>query len=684
MSDQTKYIDSMELVDNRGTITVSSVIQNRSTYTPGGTYSIDGGQTYQPYSAMEKVLSSCTVTFGGVEDRLTPDAVDVDVHPRERISVSAKYLQQGWAVFDYNGVLVSSGASGIPSVPDWGYGVERYAGSADYAYYLGSACSSLAIYSGASVGNTLLPTASLVVDGGKVDSAYPWGEYSSSSTASGTRTNSAAYDGIEHWQAGGSYTVEYKVTGASTTNETYTAETLNANSVASVTCVGGGSIGILCIAGSAAISGGEIGAISGRKTYYASKTEYFSNPWDKQMYLYELCGTCDLTIRGGSIGRVEGVESCSVLNGAEVGYVELEGGVLASRHFTEDTAQVTSSPDRTGLYNYYSDRDGGVLVVSGGRVGGCGLSGGFYYSSQSVGSLEFSHRIRDVVSVCDGGVLENAEATCADMTVSSGGTAEHPVLQGSYASLTVLSGGTAIGVVNFGGTVISASGAVVVPDYPISGSGLVVSDYREVRGGTSMADTTIISGGRLHVLAGTYMSNTVVSSGGSLLVESGASSLAIKEDGGYVAVAGGASATFVPNTISGIVVSDYKNKVTLHSGTTAVDATVRFGWLYAMVGGVAENTVVGDFGRFLVSGGGTANGAAIGGYGAMAVHEAGIANSVSVASGGVLNVSGGTASDVTVSNVGKLIVLSGSAVNVTSMAGAIISSGYGAYITYAE
>ena len=362
---------------------------------------------------------------------------------------------------------------------------------------------------------------------------------------------------------------------------------------------------------------------------------------------------------------------------------------------------VTAGISSTGLYVI---QEGILQVLSSGRAEDIGLAeGGKAY-------------------VSGGGILY-------DCTVSSGGTAT--VLNEGYADTItvensglylVSSGGTTYkSLIQSGGTQIiyeetMAAGAIVMDGgvlhvssggyawSPIVSHGGVmymryggISDHAQVYGTVEVdskaktSGVSIFEGGRLSILSGGRTIEGMVHSGGRidvsskgtvfeitvndggyLKVYSGGKAEDVVENGGYVEVFEGASISFAPNTISGLDLTN--DRATVHSGTTATDATVNVGGgLEVYSGGVAENVVEN------------------GGYvevfeGASVSFASNTISGLEIASDQYATVhSGTTANSATVNVGGKLEVFSGGMLTgqMTFLEGAIVSADENAVLDFA-
>lgn len=304
--------------------------------------------------------------------------------------------------------------------------------------------------------------------------------------------------------------------------------------------------------------------------------------------------------------------------------------------------------------------EGGVLHVSSGGYARNPVvsSGGFAYAwanalidnAKVSGTLEVNaNAAANSVSVLDGGKLAVLTGGYAyEAKISSGGT------------LDIASGGRA----NF--TKIYESGTVMV-------SAGASCNNAEINGGTvTLAGAVVPDDPEGAIIPGGFASKTTVNSGGYLYVSSGATATKIKENGGYVYVADGADVTFIPNTISGLVLSNAS--ATVHAGTTATDTTVDSGGkLFVSSGGTAQE-IVENGGYVDIADGAdvsfasnTFSGLALSRTSAT-IHSGTTANSTTVNNGGNIRVSsGGFASNTTVNSNGRLFVSAGGMVNNTTI-----------------
>ena len=212
---------------------------------------------------------------------------------------------------------------------------------------------------------------------------------------------------------------------------------------------------------------------------------------------------------------------------------------------------------------------GGSLSVAYGATATGVLENGGYVDIRDIGA-----NISFVPNAIDNLTLKETSAT-----LHSGTTANSAVVETSGA-LLLYSGGTADCIaVNSGGSLV-------------------------ISGGTADS-TTVNSGGRFYLCSGGTADNITVNSGGRLYISSGGTAAEVLENGGYVTVGIGADVTFVPNVLDDFVLNGAS--ATIHSGTTANNATVDSGGtLYICSGGTANGVAAVNGGYLIISSGGTA------------------------------------------------------------------------------
>ncbi|MBR7139232.1 MAG: AIDA repeat-containing protein, partial [Lentisphaeria bacterium] len=361
-------------------------------------------------------------------------------------------------------------------------------------------------------------------------------------------------------------------------------------------------------------------------------------------YLYVSSGgtATDITIAMGHGGDSVVVYSGGVVHNATVcsgGDFVLRGGVVNDIVLSS----AINNNDRTDLF-----------ISSGGEANNVRVE---KYAWISLASGKVNN-----VTINSGGFMEISSGGMATSTtvnyggsmyVFSGGTATSTTVD-SLGYLDVSSGGTATEVRENGGYVNVADGANVT-FVPNTISGLVLSyTSATLHSGTTATSTTVNGGGYLSVSSGGTATATTVNGRGRLYVCSGGTATAIKENGGYVNVADGANVTFVPNTISRLVLSD--TSATLHSGTTATATTVNSGGtLHVSSCGTATATTVNSSGYLSVSSGGTATSTTVDSLGYLDVSSGGTATATTVKSGGYIFIySNGIVEDLTLKAGGNL------------------------------
>ena len=190
-----------------------------------------------------------------------------------------------------------------------------------------------------------------------------------------------------------------------------------------------------------------------------------------------------------------------------------------------------------------------------------------------------------------------------------------------------------------------------------------------------------------------------------MVISGGGIATVVKENGGYVEVADGATVEFVSNTISGW---SYSNELSVHSNTTILSSYI-YGKLHLM-GGVANSIKVGYDGEMHIHSGGIANSAVLSGaswwngeyaeyayawafvssggkafdtqlqsYAFMNVYGGGIVERTVITGGGILTVFSGGSADNTTMGGGAMYISSGGSADNTVMNGGfcsmVISSG---------
>ena len=297
-----------------------------------------------------------------------------------------------------------------------------------------------------------------------------------------------------------------------------------------------------------------------------------------------------------------------------------------------------------GTVNSTTVNDGKLTVYSGGTANSTTVNYGGYLEVNSGGTaneiienggdvhVDYGADVTFVPNTISGLILSRGGATVHSGTtansttvngrcclcVYSGGTVNSTTVN-YYGSMYVSSGGTA------NSTTVNDGGRLLVFNSGTANSTTVNGGLYVYSGGTANS-TTVNSGGYLSVADGGTANSTTVNNGGRFSVSIGGTATEIIENGGYVYVADGADVTFVPNTISGLILSSAS--ATVHSGTTANSTTVNGGGFYVSSGGTANGTTVNAWGDFYVSSGGTANSTTVNAWGDLYVSSGGTATDI--------------------------------------------------------
>ena len=333
-----------------------------------------------------------------------------------------------------------------------------------------------------------------------------------------------------------------------------------------------------------------------------------------------------------------------------------------------DNKGLASKQYRIGAGDWQDYPDGGVTVTQNGTVEfkATDTAGNETTASSKVTNIAGGSPVYDLtgdlsninhlnegmvgssVNILNGGELHVSNGAQASQTVmNSGGSML--VSQGGSADVTTVNSGGDLYIENGGtATKITENGGYVwIHDnatgefLPNSFGGYTYKGriYATLHSGTTGTDLTVSSGGNVDVYYGGLASRTTVNasccfrvldggsadittvnSGGSMRVSAGGTATQITENGGYVEVNTGATAEFAPNEFTGLVLYNF---ATVHSGTTATDATLNMGGLLVYDGGLANGVTVKNIGRLSIYDGGKVTGKVTFETGAKATAEAG-------------------------------------------------------------
>ena len=355
------------------------------------------------------------------------------------------------------------------------------------------------------------------------------------------------------------------------------------------------------------------------------------------------------------------------------GYMEIENGGIASRITVNENTVL------------HVEKQGTALEIV--ENGGCVWDNGFLlqsspsvsYTSNVFSGLAFSSFLT-TATVHSGTTALSTTIDSGCLFIYSGGTAQNTIA-GIGARIEVYSGGTALEIVENGGYV-GVDNDTYVTFLPNVFSGLQVSDEVlseeacvTVHSGTTAVSTTLSGYCYMQVYCGGIASKTIVDSGtlwvydsgladgvivksnGELWVESGGTAMDIVENGGNVSVDSGASVSFIPNTFSGLLLSEYST-ATVHSGTTAISTTVNSGGVFEVFSGGTALEIVENGGNVSVDSGtsvsfipNTFSGLSLSAYSTATVHSGTTAVSTIVNFSGCFHVYGdGIAQSTTVNS----------------------------------
>lgn len=336
--------------------------------------------------------------------------------------------------------------------------------------------------------------------------------------------------------------------------------------------------------------------------------------------------------------------------------VHSRGGMfVSSGGITNDTTVISGGSMQVnagGTANGVTVNFGGKLTVSsGGSASGVLETGGYVETLRNANVSFVSNTIKELLlagasatvhsgtkansasidyrgrlDICSGGIADCTQVNSGGtMYVSASGCANDTTV--NYAGkFIVSSGGSASGIVENGGFVDFSTGAdVTFTPNTISGllltlasatvhsgttaTGTVVSSGGGLllSSGGIIGDTTIYSSGYIKIFNSGNASGVTVNTGGKLIVSSGGSASGIIENGGFVELSSKTDTVFVPNSVSGLVLS--MTSASLHSGTSAIDATLKYGGkVFIFSSGTLNGASVLDKGQVAVSSGGRMTG----------------------------------------------------------------------------
>ena len=279
-------------------------------------------------------------------------------------------------------------------------------------------------------------------------------------------------------------------------------------------------------------------------------------------------------------------------------------------------------------------------VSSGGEV--CDtVVNGYYCAMNIYGGGVASNTVMSygTLHVLSGGMVDGLFCNVGSLFVSSGGVIENCEVNGHV----FISGGGTVST-----TVISSGGETYVHDNILDDTTINSGGYMNISSGGVANSTIVNSGGYMYISISGVAENTrvngnvivcdggtarvtEVNSGGSMEISSGGNAADIKENGGCVYVQDGGSATFVSNTVSGLVLD---STMTVHSNTVASDITVE------------------TYGILQIYSGGVGNGIILDSYGSMNVYSGAVVSDVATFYSSYIDIcSGATVSNMTVNDI---------------------------------
>ncbi len=288
-----------------------------------------------------------------------------------------------------------------------------------------------------------------------------------------------------------------------------------------------------------------------------------------------------------------------------------QSAVVHSGDIYEDT---TILPDgsmyisRGGIANNTFNSRGVIEIEVGGVANDTTVGEGHYFWWEngrvfvsSGGSLNRTMITGGSVFVLFGGTANDTTITdYGGLDIDSSARADGITIIGSDTEIEIGSGGTATNIV--------ASEDVgfeirITKDTYVQGT---------QAGSAFLIKDGVVSGyiptGWMIVSSGCTASDPIVNIGCEIDLVSGCTATKIRENGGCVNVADGASVTFAAHSFSGLELVSWCS-ATVHSGTTANSTTVNSdGYFHIYSGGIANSTTVNSDGRMLIDFGGRLTG----------------------------------------------------------------------------
>lgn len=323
----------------------------------------------------------------------------------------------------------------------------------------------------------------------------------------------------------------------------------------------------------------------------------------------------------GSVEEMDGFMSDIILG--EDAYVEISAG---SANHTSINGGKLYVYDRANANDIIINSGGSLRISSGGTATNIIENGGYLYWKEGA--------IVSITPNSINGLTLNTSATihsgtiATDTTVNSkgridiysGGTANNTTVN-SGGFLFVSSGGIATDVIENGGCVSCGNGAQI-NFISNNFTGLTLNRSATVHSLTIAKNTTLNSGGNLHISAGGVASNTEINSKGNIYVSSGGLvETAIVNSRGTIHASNGGTA----------------NNVFVNSGGT----------MNVSSGGRAQKTSINSGGNMVLFSGGDASSTHVQSGGRMSISSGGRAQKTSINAGGNVHIfGGGTAEDI--------------------------------------
>ncbi|MBE6366530.1 MAG: hypothetical protein E7052_01300 [Lentisphaerae bacterium] len=347
------------------------------------------------------------------------------------------------------------------------------------------------------------------------------------------------------------------------------------------------------------------------------------------------------------------IENGGSANGVyDLGYADVHissGGILTNA--SGCYIHISSGGSANNIYGGYALVSGGTLTnyTATSAATGITLESGFVNGALIQGSVFTNTRDERSFINVNGGVASHVTVQSGGgIDINSGGSAVYTSVN-QNGTMRIRSGGYATNIIENGGWVEVEAGASASFASNVI-STLTIEEYSHNSRATVHSATTVL--------------NAYVKDGSFLTVYDQGTVSAVYENGGCVDIKEGANVNFASNTFTGVYV-DYGDSATVHKNTIASNTTISKASMCVYSGGLANVTVLHDYGKLQVLSGGIASNTNVyyGRYAELNVSSGGLADGIEINAGAAVISSGASANNVKLNADGTLYVSSGAEVS---------------------